>query len=94
MRRSVVPTGFGGLTQDVDNKAARYHNEANRCAEWAKTATPAFLPEIYRRVAVRYVLMTEGLLRWPRRHNDAIKRADQIISRLRADLSADADGCS
>ena len=47
----------GGLKVD------RYRKEANRCAELAKEASPPFLAEIYRKVAVRYVFMAEELLK-------------------------------
>jgi hypothetical protein len=47
-------------------KAERYRKEANRFADLAKqTIEPGFLVELYRRTAVRYVLMAEDLERWP-----------------------------
>jgi hypothetical protein len=52
-------------------------------AELAKEASPPFLAEIYRKVAVRYVFMAEELLKGPARDEDAIERADRMISRLR-----------
>ena len=67
------------------SKVDRYRKEANRYAELAKDASPAFLAEIYRKVAVRYVFMAEELLTGPDRDVDAIERADQMISRLRPD---------
>jgi hypothetical protein len=45
----------GGKMLDSVNKVERYRKEANRCAELAKEASPPFLAEIYRKVAVRYV---------------------------------------
>ena len=45
------------------SKIEKYRHEANRCAELAKEARPAFLAEIYRKVALRYVFMAEELLR-------------------------------
>jgi hypothetical protein len=71
--------------QDTLNKAERYRKEANKYAELAKTASPAFLGEIYRKVAVRYVFMAEELQRGHEHCGDAIERADQMISRLRVD---------
>jgi len=67
---------------DAVSKVERYRKEANRCAELAKDASPPFLAEIYRRVAVRYVFMAEELANGPQRDGDAIERADQMISRL------------
>jgi DNA-binding SARP family transcriptional activator len=69
--------------QDALSKAGRYRKEANRYAELAKGASPAFLGEIYRKVAVRYVFMAEELVKGPERDGDAIERADRMISRLR-----------
>jgi hypothetical protein len=72
---------------DSLSKVDRYRNEAIRCAELAKEASPSFLAEIYRKVAVRYVFMAEELLKGPARNEDAIERADLMISRLRSDPS-------
>ena len=48
------------------NRAGRYRKEANKYADLAKTTIePGFLVELYRRTAVRYVLMAEELERWP-----------------------------
>jgi hypothetical protein len=69
------------------SKVDRYRKEANRCAELAKDASPAFLAEIYRKAAVRYVFMAEELLKGPNREGDAIERADQMVSRLRSDAT-------
>jgi hypothetical protein len=67
---------------------AWYRREANKCAELAKSASPAFLGEIYQKIAVRYVFMAEELLRGPERDVDAVERADQMTSRLRLDGGA------
>jgi hypothetical protein len=69
------------------SKVDRYRKEANRCAELAKDASPAFLAEIYQKVAMRYVFMAEDLLKGPNREGDAIERADLMISRLRSDAA-------
>jgi hypothetical protein len=71
----------------VMSKVDRYRKEANRYAELAKDAGPAFLAEIYRKVAIRYVFMAEELLKGPDREADAIERADPMISRLRVDAT-------
>ena len=65
---------------DSLSKVERYRREANRCAELAKDAKPAFLAEIYRKVALRYVFMAEELLRGPDGGSDAIKKADRMLS--------------
>jgi hypothetical protein len=65
------------------SKVERYRREANRCAELAKEAQPAFLAEIYRKVALRYVFMAEELLRGSIRDRDAIEKADRMNSSLR-----------
>jgi hypothetical protein len=78
--------GIGFKTADASmSKVDRYRKEANRCAELAKEASPPFLAEIYRKVAVRYVFMAEELLKGPARDDDAIERADRMISRLQPD---------
>ena len=73
------------------SKVDRYRKEANRCAELAKDASPAFLAEIYQKVAMRYVFMAEDLLKGPKGSTvesvSPIERADQMISRLRSDAT-------
>jgi hypothetical protein len=71
--------------QDAFSKAERYRKEANKYGELAKAASPPFLGEIYRKVAMRYVFMAEELLKGPDSdYGDAIERADRMIARLRA----------
>jgi hypothetical protein len=41
------------------DKVEYYRKEANRCADLAKSTQLDFLGEIYRKAAVRYVLMAE-----------------------------------
>jgi hypothetical protein len=82
----------GGEMLDSVRKVERYRKEANRCAELAKEASPPFLAEIYRKVAVRYVFMAEELLKGPARDEDAIERADRMISRLRPDAAIEGPG--
>ena len=77
----------GGKMLAAISKVDRYRKEANRCAELAKDASPAFLAEIYQKVAMRYVFMAEDLLKGPNREGDAIERADLMISRLRSDAT-------
>jgi hypothetical protein len=79
----------GGKMLDSVSKVERYRKEANRCAELAKEASPPFLAEIYRKVAVRYVFMAEELLK-PAREEDAIERADRMISGLRSDATIES----
>ena len=48
------------------SRAERYRKEANRYADLAKDTTqPGFLTDLFRRTAVRYVLMAEDLERSP-----------------------------
>jgi hypothetical protein len=51
--------------QQQQNKADHYRKEANRYADLARTAQQGFLSELYRKTAVRYVLMADDLERWP-----------------------------
>jgi hypothetical protein len=76
----------GGKMFDSMSWVDRYRKEANRCAELAKEASPPFLAEIYRKVAVRYVFMAEESLKGPTGDDDAIERADRMISRLQPDV--------
>ena len=48
--------------QDAVSKAERYRKEPNKFGELAKNAQPAYLGDVYRKVAVRYVFMAEDLL--------------------------------
>jgi hypothetical protein len=45
---------------DSLSKADRYRKEATKCYELAKNASPAFLGDCYRRVAVQYLFMAEA----------------------------------
>ena len=83
---NVADADSGNNMQDLARKAERYRKQANNFAELAKSANPAFLAEIYQRVAVRYVFMAEDLLK-PNRDADAIERADRLLSRLRLDAN-------
>jgi hypothetical protein len=47
------------------DRAERYRKEANRYAEQARTAQPGLLSDLYRKTAVRYMLMAQDLERWP-----------------------------
>ena len=49
--------------QDALSKANRYRQEANRCYELAKRASPGFLRDTYRKVAVQYLFMAEDELK-------------------------------
>ena len=86
-RHSCRGDSSGGKMLDSVSKVERYRKEAIRCAELAREASPSFLAEIYRKVAVRYVFMAEELLKGPARNEDAFERADLMISRLRPDPS-------
>jgi hypothetical protein len=49
--------------QDAVSKAERYRKEANKYGDLAKIVEPAYLGNVYRKVALRYVFMAEDLLR-------------------------------
>jgi hypothetical protein len=53
---------------DPLGKADQYRQEAAKCYELAKLARPAYLGDVYRRVAIRYLFMAEDISRWPERH--------------------------
>jgi hypothetical protein len=74
--------------QDPVKKAERYRREANKCAELAKSVNPAFLGEIYQKIAVRHVFIAEELLRGPERDINAVEGADHLTSRLPLDSGA------
>jgi hypothetical protein len=61
--------------QDLSSKAEWYQKEASNCAELAKSASPYFVREIYRKVAVRYAFMGEKLQKGHDRQGDVIERA-------------------
>jgi hypothetical protein len=56
--------------QDPVTKAERYRKAANKYGEMAKHAEVDYVAEIYRKVAVRYVLMAEDLLNWSERRRE------------------------
>jgi hypothetical protein len=53
---------------DPLGKADQYRQEAAKCYKLAKLARPAYLGDVYRRVAIRYLFMAEDISRWPERH--------------------------
>jgi hypothetical protein len=54
---------WGRVMQDPLSKANRYRQEAAKCYELAKSSSPSFLSDCYRRVAVQYLFMAEGELK-------------------------------
>jgi hypothetical protein len=54
------------------DKVERYRIAANKYGELAKSAEPAYLGNVYRRVAVRYVFMAEELSRQLERSREAV----------------------
>jgi hypothetical protein len=62
----------GVKMQDVVSKAEQYRKEANKYGELARNAQPAYLADVYRKVAVRYLFMAEDLLRQPDRRREAV----------------------
>jgi hypothetical protein len=60
---------LGAMSEDALSKAERYREAANKYGEMAKKAEPGYLAEVYRKIAVRYVFMSEDVLR-PERRRD------------------------
>jgi hypothetical protein len=58
-----VGVNWGRVMQDPLSKANRYRQEAAKCYELAKSSSPGFLSDCYRRVAVQYLFMAEGELK-------------------------------
>jgi hypothetical protein len=52
------------MIEDALSKAERYREAANRYGELAKQAEPSYLAEVYRKIAVQYLLMAADLLKW------------------------------
>jgi hypothetical protein len=50
------------MREDSASKAARYRREANKYGELAKHAEPGYLADVFRKVAVRYVVMADDVL--------------------------------
>jgi hypothetical protein len=68
----------------LQDKAEHYRKEANRCADLAKSTQLDFLSEIYRKAAVRYVLMAEDAERPVRGDGVSLwDRAEQILAKTR-----------
>jgi hypothetical protein len=58
--------------QDPSNRAEHYRKEAVKCYELAKSASPAFFGDFYRRVAVRYLFMAEDISRRVERQGEVV----------------------
>ena len=56
--------------EDPVTKAERYRKAANKYGEMAKQADEEYVAEVYRKVAVRCVLMAEDLLTWSKRRRE------------------------
>jgi hypothetical protein len=55
------------------SRAVHYRKEAAKYHELAKFARPAYLGDFYRRVASRYLVMAEDVLKWPRRQDEVVR---------------------
>jgi hypothetical protein len=60
--------------QDPLSKADHYRKEAVKYHELAKTASPAFFGDFYRRVAVRYLFMAEEVSRPTARRGEVVPK--------------------
>jgi hypothetical protein len=56
----------------AERKAEHYRKEAVRYHELAKFASPAYLGDFYRKIAVRYLFMAEDVTKWAEREADAL----------------------
>jgi hypothetical protein len=54
--------------QKPSSRAEHYRKEAAKYHELAKSAEPAYLGDVYRQVAVRYMFMAEDVSKWQERH--------------------------
>jgi hypothetical protein len=64
----------------IRSKAERYREEAVKCHELVKAASPAYLDDFYRRIAVRYLFIAEDVSRWPEQRGDAVSSRNAQIS--------------
>jgi hypothetical protein len=79
------PTRWGErVMQDPFSKAERYRKQANKYGELAKNAQPAYLGDVYRKVAVRYVFMAEELLRRAAQQDNRISKQNDPTKTLKA----------
>jgi hypothetical protein len=56
----------------AERKADHYRKEAVKYHELAKFASPAYLGDFYRRIAVRYLFMAEDVSKWAERPPNAL----------------------
>jgi len=68
VRRSALAehVGWSAMTEPL-TRADHYRKEAAKYQELAKFARPAYLGDFYRRIASRYLVMAEDVLRCPKR---------------------------
>jgi hypothetical protein len=59
------------MQEDAASKVERYRRAANRYGELAKQAEPDYLADVFRKVAMQYVLMAEDVLREAERRRGA-----------------------
>jgi hypothetical protein len=59
-------------TSRAERKAQHYRKEAVKYHELAKFASPAYLGDFYRRIAVRYLFMAEDVSKWAERPPTAL----------------------
>ena len=71
------------MHEDAWSKAERYRQAANRYGDLAKQAEPGYLAEVFRKIAVRYMFMSEDVSR-PERLTAAGMKPQDKVSRLRS----------
>jgi len=76
------------MPEDSASKAERYRQEANKYGELAKVAEPGYLADVFRKIAVRYVLMAEDVLREAGRRALRIKLKAKHIPSAPSDIES------
>jgi hypothetical protein len=75
----MIPRGiaWGGMVQDPLSRATHYRQEAAKCYELAKSASPGFLRECYRRVAAQYLFLAEDELKLVEQPSRPLKNSEK-----------------
>jgi hypothetical protein len=76
------------MPEDAASKAERYRKEANKYGELAKQAEPGYLADVFRKIAVRYMLMAEDVLREAERRALRTNLRGENISAAPSDIQS------
>jgi hypothetical protein len=66
--------------QDPLSKADGYRKEAVKCYELAKSCSPGFLRDCYRRVAMQYLFMADGELKLAESQGNVISKQERLVT--------------